>query len=353
MSSGRSYVKTKAGDGETARRVLLEAKLLDTEYKIVDEYQNLYFPLLGKVSKAKLKKILVGIDFETGKREFVTAHIGPKTLSDALEGILPPELFQQLPRAYDLIGDIAVLELPDELADFGREIGSAFQSVHKNFSTVLGKRGAITGTTRVRQYDLLAGQRKTRTIHTEYGCKIAVDVAKAYFSPRLLEEHNRVANLVMDGETVVDMFTGVGPFALHIARRHSAKVYAIDINADAIDLLRESIELNRLIGEVIPILGDAHDYVQSSFDADVDRVIMNHPTGAFEFVRDACKALREDGVLHYYDFAGGEDPEGNVQEKIERLVKESGREVQNVDVIRRVRDSAPYEYQMVVDLVIR
>ncbi|MFQ5833557.1 MAG: class I SAM-dependent methyltransferase family protein [Candidatus Thorarchaeota archaeon] len=353
VSSGRSYVKTKAGDGERARRALLEAKLLDTEYKIVDEAQDLYFPLSRKVTKAKLKKILDDIDFETGKREFVSASIGPKTLSDALEGLLPDDLHEYLPRAYDLIGDIAVLEIPDELVDFGRQIGSAFQSLHKNFSTVLGKRGAISGTTRVRQYDLLAGQRKTKTIHTEYGCNIAVDMAKAYFSPRLLEEHNRIADLVVDDETVVDMFTGVGPFALHIARRHRAKVYAIDVNPDAIDLLRESMELNRFIGEIIPILGDAHDYVQSSFDGDVDRVIMNHPAGAFEFVKDACRALRVGGIMHYYDFAGGDDPESSFQKKIEGLVSETGRGVETVQLVRRVRDSAPYEYQMVADLVIR
>ncbi len=178
-------------------------------------------------------------------------------------------------------------------------------------------------------------------------------MAKAYFSPRLLEEHNRIADLVVDDETVVDMFTGVGPFALQIARRHRARVYAIDVNPDAIDLLRESMELNRFIGEIIPILGDAHDYVQSSFDGDVDRVIMNHPAGAFEFVKDACRALREGGVMHYYDFAGGDDPESSFQEKIEGLVRETGREVETVQTIRRVRDSAPHEYQMVADLVIR
>jgi tRNA (guanine37-N1)-methyltransferase len=279
--------------------------------------------------------------------------MGPKTLSEALVGLIPSELLELLPRAYDLIGDIAVIEIPDELTDYDRQIGAALKMVHKNFNTVLGKRGAISGTTRVREYEVLAGQNKTKTIHTEYNLRIAVDVAKAYFSPRLLEEHNRIADLVEDDELVIDMFTGVGPFALHIARRHRVKVYAVDINPDAIDLLQESLELNRFAGEVIPILGDTHEYIQSGFDGDVDRVIMNHPSGAFEFVVDACKALKSEGIMHYYEFMGGDDPEGSLTERITNLVNEAGKEIARIDTIRRVRDSAPYEYQMVADVVIQ
>ncbi|MHA2142486.1 MAG: class I SAM-dependent methyltransferase [Candidatus Thorarchaeota archaeon] len=353
MSFDRPFVRTSVGDGEQARQALIDAKLLDTESKIAKDDDWLYFPLTKKKTKKGLVKILGKIKYEVGKREFTPVFMGPKTLTEALVGLIPADLLESLPRAYDLIGDIAVIEIPDELADYGRQIGAALKTVHKNFNTVLGKRGAVSGTTRVRQYDLLAGQNKTKTIHTEYNLRIAVDVAKAYFSPRLLEEHNRIADLVTDGELVIDMFTGVGPFALHIARRHRVKVYAVDINPDAIDLVQESLELNRYAGEVIPILGDTHDYIQSGFDGDVDRVIMNHPSGAFEFVVDACKALKPEGVMHYYDFMGGDDPEGSLTEKINRLVKEGGREIARIETIRRVRDSAPHEYQMVADVVIQ
>jgi tRNA (guanine37-N1)-methyltransferase len=311
------------GDGEKARQALIDAKLLDTECKISKDEDWLYFPLTKKKTEKGLKKILGKIKYEVGKREFTPVFMGPKTLSEALVGLIPSELLELLPRAYDLIGDIAVIEIPDELTDYARQIGAALKTVHKNFNTVLGKRGAVSGTTRVRQYDILAGQNKTKTIHTEYNLRIAVDVAKAYFSPRLLEEHNRIADLAADGELVIDMFTGVGPFALHIARRHRVKVYAVDINPDAIDLLQESLELNRFAGEVIPILGDA------------------------------CKALKPEGIMHYYEFMGGEDPEGSLTEKITNLVKESGREVARIETIRRVRDSAPHEYQMVADVVIQ
>jgi len=311
VSFDRYFVRTNVSDGEQARQALIDAKLLDIECKIAKDADWLYFPLTEKKTKKGLGKILGKIEYEIGVRGFTPVYMGPKTLSEALVGLIPPNLLDLLPRAYDLIGDIAVIEIPDELTDYGNQIGAALKTVHKNFNTVLGKRGAISGTTRVRQYEILAGPKKTKTIHTEYNLKISVDVAKAYFSPRLL------------------------------------------INPDAIDLLQESLELNRFAGEIIPILGDAHDYIQSGFDGDVDRVIMNHPAGAFEFVVDACKALKPEGVMHYYDFIGGDNPESSLTEKITRLVKDGGREVARIETIRRVRDSAPYEYQMVADVVIQ
>lgn len=265
---------------------------------------------------------------------------------------MPPDLIDLLPRAYDAVGDIAILEIPPELHDYKIEIGRAFHQLHPSFSTVLCKRGAITGMTRTRQYEFLSGEEKTSTVHVEYGCRIAVDLARAYFSPRLLEEHNRIASQVQEGESVIDMFTGVGPFALHIARRQSATVTAIDINPHAIELLRKSLSMNKLRGRVIPVVADAGEYVPAHFTHNVDRVIMNHPSGASKFVNAACTAVRAGGIIHYYDFIASHSAEDDMREKITRLVQEAGYIVSEILAIRRVRDSAPYEYQMVVDVVI-
>ncbi|MBE0525628.1 MAG: class I SAM-dependent methyltransferase family protein [Candidatus Thorarchaeota archaeon] len=283
---------------------------------------------------------------------FDIIHQDSRTLIDALEGKLSPEELALLPRAYDLIGDIAVLEIPDELATYFKLIGATFHNIHSNFKTVLAKKGAVSGTTRVREYTLLAGEDRTKTIHTEYGCRLAVDVAKAYFSPRLLEEHNRIAQLVQSGEVIVDMFCGVGPFAIHIAKQKEAKIISIDINQSAINLLCESIGLNKLVGTILPVVADAHDYVNTN-KLSVDRVIMNHPSGASNFVGDACSILKPGGIMHYYDFIGGATPEETLKEKVTRLVENEGRNVKSIDLVRRVRDSAPHEFQMVADVVIQ
>ena len=352
MSTKKPFLKVPANEGERIRKALIERDLLDTDYKIVAQDTSLYMPLRRKTHSNQVSDIIGPIDFEVGERAFESALQGPRNLAEALEGDMSPKELALVPRAYDLIGDIAVLEIPEELSMHYNLIGRVFHEVHKNFSTVLAKEGAISGTTRTREYRHLAGVNKTKTIHTEYGCRLAVDLAKAYFSPRLLEEHNRVAQLVKDNEVVVDMFCGVGPFPIHIARHHKAHVVAIDINPEAIELLKESMKLNKLIGTIEPVISDARSYISNRGGAVADRVVMNHPSGAFDFIADACRILKPNGVMHYYDFIGGDSPEDTIKQKAIKLVKESGRSVQEVGLTRRVRDSAPYEYQMVVDLII-
>ena len=351
MSSEKPYVSIPSKDGERIRKHLHTIGLLDSDYRILSEDDMLYLPLNTQLKTSHLEigsdKISVG----TGYRAFEKTVQGPKTLVEALEGKLPDDELALVPRAYDLIGDIAILEIPEELSHHSQLIGHTFHDLHKSIRTVLAKCGAISGTTRVRDYDFLAGDRNTKTIHTEYGCRLAVDVTKAYFSPRLLEEHHRIAQAVIAGETIVDMFCGVGPFSIHIAREKKVKIFAIDINPAAIDLLRESIELNKLLGTITPIVADAHDYVDD-VDLEVNRVIMNHPSGASHFIHDACIILKSGGMMHYYDFMGGESPETLLKEKLASLIKNEGRSIKQFETIRRVRDSAPYEYQMVADVII-
>jgi tRNA (guanine37-N1)-methyltransferase len=351
MASEKRYVSVRVQDGERVRKTLSDLGLLDGEYRIISENGILYLPTVTDVAPEILHQHLEGVPLETGRRSFETSVQGPRTLTEALEGQLTLDELAQLPRAYDLIGDIAVLEIPDELEPHSKLIGRAFHSMHRNFNTVLAKRGAISGVTRVREYELLSGDDRTKTIHTEYGCRLAVDLERAYFSPRLLEEHNRVAQLVGDSEVVVDMFCGVGPFAIHIARLKRARVVAIDVNPSAIELLKESITLNRLVGEIVPMVADAHEYAKSS-NVKANRVIMNHPSGASEFISDACRILKPGGAIHYYDFVGSASPETAMTEKITHLIEHAGHTIREVSLVRRVRDSAPHEYQMVADILI-
>jgi tRNA (guanine37-N1)-methyltransferase len=332
------------------RQLLIDMGLFDKEHRIISEGGFLYIPLKHHNEALKSSLNLDGV--ELGERSFESTVEGPRSLEDALKDRMSTRDLEYLPRAYDLIGDIAVLEIPDEIRHYADAIGEAFQLIHPHFSTVLAKSGAIGGTRRVREYEHLHGEEKTYTIHTEYGFRIAVDLVKAYFSPRLLQEHHRVAQQVQDRETVLDMFTGVGPFAIHIAGSSECTVYAVDVNPDAISLLKKSISINRLKGEIVPVVADASEYARFNFNHNVDRIIMNHPSGAAKFVADACTAIREGGTLHYYDFMGGDNPESLIESKIRQLVEKAGRQVGQVEEVRRVRDSAPYEYQLVTDVIV-
>ena len=272
-----------------------------------------------------------------------------------LEDKLPPHLLASLPRAIDFVGEIAVIEILPELERYKGMIGGAIMQVHKQVHTVLAKSSAVEGLYRLRAFEVIAGVGETETIHNEYGCAYHVDMAKAYFSPRLSHEHDRVASKVKEGETIVDMFAGVGPFSVLIAKRHEdVRVFAIDVNPDAIHLLKRNLNENRVEQKVTPILGDADQIIEERLSGVADRVIMNLPERAIEYVDSACEALkREGGIVHCYDFTNTPNPLENARVRLIEAVEKTDRSIRKVLLARKVRAIAPYAWQVVVDADIR
>jgi tRNA (guanine37-N1)-methyltransferase len=219
----------------------------------------------------------------------------------------------------------------------------------------LAKSGAVEGVYRLRNFEVIAGVEKTVTVHREYGCAYHVDVAKAYFSPRLSSEHNRVATQIEEGETVVDLFAGVGPFAIQIAKKHEdVKIYAVDVNPDAIALLKRNVALNRVEIQVVPILGDARQVISGQLTGVADRVIMNLPETAIEYVDVACDALRaEGGIMHYYEFTRASDSLETAKVRLTEAVSRNNRKVKKIILAKTVREVAPYTWQVVVDAEIQ
>src|SRR6266852_2812203 len=135
--------------------------------------------------------------------------------------------------------------------------------VHPNVRAVFAKSGEVSGAERIMPLRYIAGENRTYTVHREHGCSFKVDLSKVFFSPRLSAEHQRIAHLVDKGERVVDMFTGVGPFAILIAKRvGDVRVEAIDANPQAIELVRENLRLNKVESKVHAHLGDARNIVR-------------------------------------------------------------------------------------------
>jgi tRNA (guanine37-N1)-methyltransferase len=270
---------------------------------------------------------------------------------DLLADKLPSNLLVKVPRAIDFVGDIVIVEIPPELGEYKKIIGEALLKAHKQTKTVLAKSGAVEGVYRIRDFEVIAGANKTATVYREYGCVYHVDVAKAYFSPRLSSEHNRVASQVKDGETVVDLFAGVGPFAIPIAKKHqNVRVYAVDVNPDAVALLKRNVAVNRVEKQVVPVLGDARQVVKEQLSGKADRVIMNLPETALEFVDVACEALKpEGGIMHYYSFVKDSNPLETAKVQLTEAVNQNRRQVNKFLVAKTVREVAPYMWQVVVD----
>jgi tRNA (guanine37-N1)-methyltransferase len=352
MSDPSLCMKVEKIHGEKALVLAKKLGITNRKFKIHQNTNHIYVPLVRQPEKNELTKLKSQLpDFELATEVFTKKKQQRKTLAQVLENQLPPHLLASLPRALDIVGDIAIIEIPPELNVHESLIGEAILKTHKNVRTVLAKAGAVSGTYRLRSFEVIAGEHRTNTIHKEYGCQYHVDVATAYFSPRLSHEHNRVASLVQKGETVVDLFAGVGPFSVLIAKKNwDARVYAVDINPEAAEFLKRNIRLNRVENRVIPIQEDAKKAVEERLLGVADRVIMNLPEKAIEFVDTACRAVKPSGgTVHYYAFIRLPDSLENAQLRFSEAVEKAGRKVGVFLFAKTIRATAPYEWQIVLD----
>jgi tRNA (guanine37-N1)-methyltransferase len=345
-------IKVSKTHGEKTLKLTGKLELRNRELEIQKNAHFIYVPLTRQPSETELATLKTQVPaFQLVTRVFPKRKQQAKTVSEVLGNQLPPSLLASLPRALDTMGDIAVIEIPPELNAHASIIGEAVLKTHNNVRTVLAKAGAVSGTYRIRELAVIAGEPKTTAIHKEHGCRYYVDAAKAYFSPRLSHEHNRVASLVQKGETVVDLFAGVGPFSVLIAKRNAtAKVYAVDINPDAVELLKMNIRLNRVDNRVYPILGNARQVVEGKLLGIADRVIMNLPEKAMEFVDAACKTTKPaGGIVHFYGFIRLPGSIENMQSRFSEAVEKAGRKVEKFLFAKTIRETAPYEWQVVLD----
>jgi tRNA (guanine37-N1)-methyltransferase len=345
-------IKVPKIHGEKALVLVKRLEINDRELEINRNADSICVALTRQPEKNELAEIAAQVpDFQLATGVFQQKKRQEKTFAESLADELPPHSLASLPRALDIIGDIAIIEIPTELEIYKSLIGSAVLDTHKNVKTVLAKGGPISGTYRVRPFEIIAGEPRTSTIHKEYGCRFYVDVARAYFSPRLSHEHKRVASLVRKEETVVDLFAGVGPFSVLIAKGKKAeRVYALDLNPNAIEFLKKNIRLNRVETRVFPMLGDAQQIIEQKLSGVADRVIMNLPEKALGFVDVACKAIKPSGgTVHFYGFVHLPDSIENVKNGFAKAVENSGRTVDEFLVAKNIRETAPYEWQVVLD----
>lgn len=339
--------------GEKTINLLARLKLLNRDLQVCSEGGYLCIPLLKKPSDATVETLASVLpEFEVATREFHKRSRRPTSAISLAKETLSRDLVDSFPRSMDFVGDIAIVEIPSQLENYKRTLGEIILRSHKNVRTVLAKAGAIGGVRRLRRFELLAGQDRTETVHREHGCIYYLDVAKVYFSPRLSYEHNRVASQVVQGETVIDMFAGIGPFSILIAKKHvGVKVYAIDLNPEAVKYLQRNIMANHAQERVVPIIGDAKEVVPSKLGKSADRVIMNLPERAMEFLSPACKALKpEGGIIHFYHFESGPNPIETARKKLAETVERIGYKIENVLLARTVREVSPYRYQLVLDV---
>lgn len=336
-------LKVPKNEANHIRLILQEKNILNHNWKIRRSEDYVYLPLNQEPDDKILKELdlnsvdIVTIDFEELQKR-------PRSMEDYLHGKIPPTKMDEFKKSFDIIGDVVILEIPEELEDEKYLIGEAALKFTRRKS-VYRKKSEIKGIVRTRELEHLAGEDQSVTIHKEYDSKIMLDVKRVYFSPRLATERKIITDQVQNGEIIIDMFAGVGPFAINITRKHNVHIYAIDINPHAIYYLKKNITLNKLQGRIEPIQGDVAE-VLKNINIKADRIIMNLPGTAYEFLPIAVEHLKTGGTLHYYQFSRDfKDP----MKKIEESAYPRGVEILDK---RKVKSRSPGVWHVAVDVKI-
>ena len=329
-------MKVRTQDGEAAHRALVRAGALDPTRKSKVEDGWLFLPLAeGTGELVDLPPVYHVVEVDLEERT-----MKPTSLRDAPG--LPPDLAAEVTRSMDVVGDIAVLRLKDDLRTRAQEIGLALMDVHPRLRAVAVDDG-VMGELRLRSLTVVAGEGPLVTVHREHGIELTVDLEQAYFSPRLATEHRRIADMVRPGERVLDMFSGVGPFAILSAKvGQPSEVHAVDLNERAAQLAEENAIANGVSDVVTVHQGDARQVVPRL--GIFDRLVMNHPMGAVDFLDVALGASKEGAAIHLHVI-------GTPDEVEEASTMGDGR--LDLKMMREVRTYAPGVAHYCLDLLVR
>ncbi|EMA45664.1 methyltransferase [Halococcus morrhuae DSM 1307] len=319
-------VRAARENGETVRAALAEHELVDRDHEITVVDGSIFIPVT---------------DSEAVPDEYaVVTHDAPVRETQEM----PADILGFEP-TYERLGDVVLVDEDDP--ERAERIAAAVMESALPVETVLNRASKVTGEFRTREWDHLAGG-STETVHREYGCEFALDIAEVYFSPRLATERHRVTEKIAADERVVDMFAGVGPFAIPAAKRGAA-VVAVDLNPVAVDYLRENARRNDVAERVTAIEGDVRT-VAEEYEGWADRLVMNLPHSADEFLDAAVRLASDDCLLHYYDIQHESDPYGPG----ERAIRAAAEEYEvTVETRQSVRSYAPHELNVCLDVRLR
>ncbi|MGC8538077.1 MAG: class I SAM-dependent methyltransferase [Candidatus Micrarchaeia archaeon] len=326
---------------ENIKSILLMTGSLDHARKIQHRRSYIYFPVV--IKEENTKKLLIGSGCElVDIRDVKSMHADMSTL-------LRDELgTDKTGVRYDILGSTIILNAPDNMVNERiEEIAKALRKANPHIKTVLAREGAVSGEYRTRAYRYISGRRSFQVLYRENGCIFSFDIRKTFFSSRLSFERNRIADMTKDGEKVVVMFAGIGPFAIEIAkRRPHSEVIAIELNPYAYRQMLKNIALNKT-DNVKAVLGDVRD-VCPNYAGFADRVVMPLPKISAFFLDQALQVARDGSVVHIYNFI---ERQGGLEKLIDSIKKHGEANSYRIEVLssREVRPYSAKEIEIALD----
>ncbi|RLJ05862.1 MAG: class I SAM-dependent methyltransferase family protein [Candidatus Aenigmatarchaeota archaeon] len=262
---------------------------------------------------------------------------------------IPEEKEKFLPQGFQRIGTIVILNLKDPVLEYRKQIAEFVLKQFPYVKSVYVRSGKIHTEFKKPDIKWVAGEKNPVTEHKENGCLFRLDVTKLMFAKGNLRERGRVAKLAKEGETVTDMFAGIGYFSIPVAKHSKAKtIYAIEKNPTAFSFLKTNIKLNGVEKKVIPLLGDNR---KVKIKEKADRILMGYFPSTRKFLQHAFDFLKNSGTIHYHDvFHKNELWEKPIQILKQEAMKK-GYALKKTTYKHKVKSYAPRTYHIVIDAV--
>lgn len=256
------------------------------------------------------------------------------------------------PRAFDLLGNIAVVNFPKDykLQDKKKFAKKVFKD-NSSIKTVLEKTGKVKGRLRKPELKHIAGEKTKEVLYKENGCTFRFNLDTTYFSPRLSNERKELASEIKKYVDVLAMFAGVAPYSIVIAKKSKArKVYSNEINREANKYATLNVQLNNLKNKVELVPGDIKKIAKKFGRKKFDVIVMPRPQLKETFLKEAFTLSKKGTKIYYYDFCKlGE--ENLILDKIKQQAKQSRKKIKVLKT-KKAGEIAPYKIRIRVDLAV-
>lgn len=326
---------------ERASELIPEMKsrgYVDLSARITSSRGNRLVPVKEGFERAVMD---LGLELTSGPAYSEASRPPMERIRGILRG-LPETVSDRLPDKWEIAGTAVTVKMDRELFPYAEPIGKAYAEV-LCATSVFADVSGVSGEFREPDMRLLFGKAED-SVKIQNGIKYCYNVTEVMFASGNLEERKRMKELDCTGETVVDMFAGIGYFTLPLAKYSGArKVIACEKNPNSYRFLVRNLGLNGLTN-VIPLLGDNRGIPGKNF---ADRILMGYVQTTSDFVSKALEMAKSGCVIHYHDTF----PVGKETEMTQAIFgKYCGDRKFAIEKMREVKSFAPSVSHYVADV---
>ncbi len=210
-----------------------------------------------------------------------------------------------------------------------------------------------------------------RVVRQENGIRYVYRLTRSMFSMGNVEERRRMGEVDAGGETVLDLYAGIGYYTLPLlVHAGAAAVIACECSDDAIEGLEAGLRLNGVAERCTVLRGDNRDHADV-LAGSVDRVVLGLLPNAWNSVPVGLAALRTAGGLLHLHGTAPPDADGRAEwlgdairrcEMAEAALAETDDRLERTIVamtpagemspVIRVKSHSPRWHHVVVDLCV-